>query len=632
MLKTVITLSILWIVGYVALFNAVICPNYNHLAQKLVFPINLHDYKDSYLAYIGAINNYFHHQDPYTEHQQPPPPPQKSHEDVDANDNLITIDFTRINKIVNTDPIFKYNCQYLSDHNNKFLRDLKFNYKIYIHTNVLYYYHFYYPLVKASCTTTLGHLGAKLKYYYAVITLKLTHYCELNATLNRVFNIVSHQHFNEHIDFLKEEINNRVGSTFSRDKLRFDYKKLYNSYIRSHKNLEDVAADAAVKMAETDESDYTEEYYDDDESDGPLTIKLTSTIYERMSSSTPDESGIIKDGGDVYTEDEWQVIKILNDFDQRINNTIDIALASISHDINPIINKTIEEVQTDLTEIFKSIQNKNYQYYKDCNTLISQIDKDLSKIKSTNKTIETVSRQDMRDLIDEIREFNGNESERVVAIVNDHFEMLVNTYLLIIQNTINILESFIDSSFQNFEFTLSNKMSQLSLLNEFTWNSWKHFHDLKTFILDNRDSIYDQANYLKTKKFDELSLDNDFKNWLSFLNTVDHHLTFLSRDNSEYLQLIRAKANISYQLREEVVSSLETSRSTADKPEPASSSTSSSSSTLSDDTDADDIEVDKDIDKEVDSDIDQDTDQDTDQDIDQDIDKDVDYDPEDSST
>lgn len=538
MFKSLLLVTLVSLVGYVTLFNAVICPNYTPETQTLVFPINLHDCKDTYLSYIGTVNNYLKRVDtPETVEKVSEKAP------LGSEDTHIVLDFSKYNHIVNTSPIFKYSCHYCSDETNKFIRDVKFNYKIYVQTKVAYYYHFYYPSFKMTVIKTLSQIWAKISYHYSVISTQIQHFCEQNDTLRRVFDSISTQnhHFNDRVVFLRGEVQEFVGSKFSKVKLKLDYKTFYNDHI---KNI--IKSKEEPEDSETSDPEY---YYDsNDDSDGPITVKLTSTIYESIDSQPSDL--MIQNQ---YTEDELEVKSLLSDFEIRINNTVDLALMSISHDINPFINETIESLKDEVTEIFKGIQNRNYQYYKESNQLISQIDKDISKIKTTNKTVETVSRQDMRDLINDIKFYNNNQIQKVEAIINEKFEILMNKYLLVIQSTINVLESFIDASFQNFEFLLSNKMSQLTLLDEFTWNNWKQFHNLKSVVLDSRDYIFDQANLLKSQKFDELSLDNDFSNWLSFLKSMDTHLSYVSTDNDEYLQLIRAKANVSYQLREQAV-------------------------------------------------------------------------------
>ena len=41
--------------------------------------------------------------------------------------------------------------------------------------------------------------------------------------------------------------------------------------------------------------------------------------------------------------------------------------------------------------------------------------------------------------------------------------------------------------------------------------------------------------------------------WNEYLKNVEFHLNFLLRDNADYLQLVRAKANLAFQAREELI-------------------------------------------------------------------------------
>lgn len=461
------------------------------------------------------------------------------------------VDLTLIN------PFLQFNCKYYKQLNQesgkKLLDHANFWYKIYVKPHISFYQQYYFPKHKLYFDTQVTRLtdyfkykvNPRLEYGVKKMTHKLSFYFDLfclqvskvklSVTESEVYKVyleyyVNFIHdvfvklfensnlkkFNEQKLFLKNEINKILELNFGKEKIDIDLNEL---------------------------EDYE---YDSDSDLEPLTVSITSTIVKTK----------LDNSVETKTPFENKVDELLFVFETKINKTVNLALINISKEINPVVNKTVDNLQHEVSEKFKSIQNKNYASYKEAYELIKKIDKDLSLVKETNQVVETVSRQEMRDIISEIREFNEKETGDIEQLINEKFGILINQYLSIIQDTIDILESFMDSSFQDFSNKLSSLLSD-SNDEEFEWKVWKKFHNLKNLVLDQRDYIFDQANLLKEKKFDEVSLDNDFSNWLSFLGSITFHLNFISRDNDEYLQLIRAQANVSYQAREAAIRDLE---------------------------------------------------------------------------
>lgn len=477
------------------------------------------------------------------------------------------VDLSRI------EPFLLYNCKYINELNidniNRGFSDLEFCYKLYVQNRWNYYVRYYYPVFKLKVDhfvrqvylSYLKHLQPGIARILSVIKNHVLIYWTLAKNLwtnlqiqllkSRFYQvylqqyviIVCHQ-ISQGIDTLKA--NSGVKSFQQKTNfLAQEFKNVVNIKLKtSSKSKPD---DNLVHLAKEiiNQVDSGNEEETDDENLPPITVKLTSTIYEYMSVET-------------LSPAENKINALLNTFDGKIRKTLDLALINISNDINPIINSTIDTTQPELTEVFKYIQNQNYNYYKDAHEMISRIDKDLSNLKEFgyDQYIETVSRQDMRDEIEKVKFFNSNQFLRLEGIINDKFAYLIDAYLLIIQDTIDILESFADSTFQVFANDLSVAINE-SNNEDFNWNSWKRFHDLKTLLWDKRDFIFNQAGLLKERKWGELEIDSDFKNWLKFINEVNIHMSFLSQENQEYLQLIRAKANVSFQSREAEIRRLE---------------------------------------------------------------------------
>ncbi|EGV60938.1 hypothetical protein PSN45_001256 [Yamadazyma tenuis] len=463
-------------------------------------------------------------------------------------------------------PFVSLNCQYFSvftrESVNKLVNSAEFHYKIYVKPYLSYYTQYFYPKHKLYVETQITKCSNWFKYYvhpkleYSVATswnhlrvywdlfklqvrwalLHVTespyHKIYLESRLHHLIETFSNicakltensnfKKFQEKTTFLQNEFNNLV-------KLKFGKQKI-------DVNVKDIYLDG-----------YDEEYNSDSE---PLTVVIVSTIYET-------QAGNAVGSVETRTPFEIEIDQVLDSFAIKVNKTVDLALANIANEINPFINSTIESLQEEVTESFKLVQSLNYESYKKAHELIKKIDGDLSKIKETGQVVETVHRQEMRDVISEIRQFTEDKAKDVESTVNVRFAVLIDRYLVIIQDTIDILESFMDSSFQDFSNKLSLKLSE-SDSQQLEWDTWKKFHQLKSLVLDQRDHIFDQANYLKDKSFDKVDLNNDFTNWLKFLGSVTYHLNFITRDNEEYLQLIRAKANVSYQGREQAVRELE---------------------------------------------------------------------------
>lgn len=473
-------------------------------------------------------------------------------------------------------PFVSYNCHYISqiNHQNidKIVDDMEFNYKIYVAPHFSFFNQYYLPKIKLVVVAYYH----QAKSYYDYTVSPAIHYYLNNAVyyLNQYFetaklNFVQLKFYIINTNLYKsyQSTNfHRQGVLVVKQKVCVLFSNLFkNSHIKKFKEKKDFLVNELnnlyelnfgkekinVDLKEIMEDGYHDYGIDDSDSDGegPITVRITSTIYETAVDSVETRS-----------PEEQEIEGILHSFEKKINSTLDLAFINISNEINPLINITIENLQGRLTESFKLIQLDNYNYYKEAHEMIKRIDKDLSNLKEYGyeNYNETVPRQDMRDMISKIKEFNSAEIDKIEQTVNNQFGELVNKYLIIIQDTIDILETFMDSSFQDFQNKLAESLSK-SDNEQYNWNTWKRFHNLRTLVLDKRDYIFDQANLLKNKKYHELDLDNDFVNWLEFLNNIDFHLSFISRDNEEYLQLIRAKANVSYQLREEAIREIEAS-------------------------------------------------------------------------
>ncbi|KAF6066864.1 hypothetical protein FOB64_004322 [Candida albicans] len=94
---------------------------------------------------------------------------------------------------------------------------------------------------------------------------------------------------------------------------------------------------------------------------------------------------------------------------------------------------------------------------------------------------------------------------------------------------------------------------------EINWTIWKKYHKIKESLFEFRDNLIKDADdyQVDNKKNSVDKLTNDSLNeWDNYLKNIEFHLNFLISDNIEFLQLIRAKANIAFQMREGLVDEL----------------------------------------------------------------------------
>ncbi|KAI5965416.1 hypothetical protein CANMA_003412 [Candida margitis] len=282
-----------------------------------------------------------------------------------------------------------------------------------------------------------------------------------------------------------------------------------------------------------------------DEEEETIVITSTISVYENGALVTED---IEPELYEIYQEiDYWQ---------QKVDKTINIAKVNLESDLQLILNQSIEELKPLISQEFQELQQVNYQQYKDIHNKIAQIYKDVEKIQTTNETaVEAVTRQEIRDDIAASYASGKECSIKVQDILSLTHEKLLVDYFNLVQSTIDILESFADSSINEFNSRLSYLISepQSQLKDEQIWQIWKKFHLIKDQFFQFRDELL--TNAYKYKQ-DNKAHANDvigMKLWNEYLKNVEYHLNFLIRDNADYLQLVRAKANLAFQAREELV-------------------------------------------------------------------------------
>ncbi|CAI5755902.1 unnamed protein product [Candida verbasci] len=255
----------------------------------------------------------------------------------------------------------------------------------------------------------------------------------------------------------------------------------------------------------------------------------------------------------IETMVEDPIYEEIRQWDTKIENTIILAKNSIENDMNIRTDSIIDDIKPIISEHFQYLQAINHEQYKNLNLKIKEINKDYEKMTQSNDTIiETITRQEIRDDIK--RSYNSAEncSFLVQNELTKNHQIIIDQYFISLQNTIDILESYADSTMNELLKIINNYEAKDE---SEKWNLLQKFHGLKNKLFDFRDELFNNANAYKVdnkKNPDVIGL----KKWNEYLNNVEFHLNYLLRDNTEYLRLIRAQANIAFQLREELTNNI----------------------------------------------------------------------------
>lgn len=245
----------------------------------------------------------------------------------------------------------------------------------------------------------------------------------------------------------------------------------------------------------------------------------------------------------------------LNYWKSKVDKTLDLAYNSLESEMKDVLNATIESLKEKISSNFTELLQGNYARYKVMNELISGIDKDSQYIRESGKIIEEpeVDRQIMRDRIKEAYEAVEGSMKDVEVNLNQFHLEIMEKYFAVVQDTVDVLESFADTTILDFSNRLSGLLEILETNSDFedelSWSAWKQFHKVKDLIFSIRDKIYNEAEEYKYNPRGKTK-PNGLRDWDQYLDNINFHIKFLLTDNDEYLKLVRAKANIAYQLRE----------------------------------------------------------------------------------
>lgn len=350
----------------------------------------------------------------------------------------------------------------------------------------------------------------------------------------------------EKSDFVRAEFNNLV---------KFDnFKK---KFTRDSKIL-DVVNEILEDVTSAVEEKFSDDSSEDDE---PITLTttLTATVTSdsELATGTPD-ADVAKTklgSAELNLGSQGQIDNELEYWKTKVEKTLELAGENLVAENKPFLDETIARVKEVISSDFQALQRDNYGRYKAMAELISAIDKDSEHIRTTNKIIEEpdVDRQIMRDKIAEAYNVTESTMKRVELILNQAHVDIMTHYFEVTQGTVDVLESFAETTMLDFSSRLTNLVAFLATEPDFddtmSWRAWKSFHKVKDLIFSFRDKLFNDANEYKTKPRGSVK-PKGLEEWATYLDSVNFHIKFLLQDNDEYLKLVRAKANVAYQLRE----------------------------------------------------------------------------------
>lgn len=373
-------------------------------------------------------------------------------------------------------------------------------------------------------------------------------------------------------DFLRAEINNFKKIDELKKKWRGDTSSIADVINDLLKDVKTAEPEQKEITLDTPESETAEELEESDNEDVVVTITSTRTrtatvtlsVFNSPSPDVAQESSAglasvenTEEGVTNYGEDssKAQLDYELKYWTSKVDKTLELAYNSLESEMKDFLNETIDELKARISANFTDLQQTNFQRYKVMGELIAAIDKDSEQIRETGEIIEEpeVDRQIMRDKIKEGYEVvEGSMKDAEVNLNAVHFKIM-EKYFEVVQSTVDVVESFAETTILDFSNRLTGLIEILETNEDFedelSWSAWKLFHKVKDLIFNIRDKIFQEAEAYKVKPRGTIK-PQGLKPWADYLDNVNFHIRYLLVDNDEYLKLVRAKANIAYQLRE----------------------------------------------------------------------------------
>lgn len=282
------------------------------------------------------------------------------------------------------------------------------------------------------------------------------------------------------------------------------------------------------------------------------TVTVVEVVTPTVTVDADDSVDIVDLSLDVSPE-RLMVEQLLLYFGSRVNSTLELATNSLEADMKPHIDELLDEVKPKVSKELQNLQSGVMKRYKELNDMISDINKDYERMLDSNSHVDgDVTRQDYRNKLQEAYDEGDIGGQAVAQLLNPAHEKILRQYFKLLQETIDVLDLFADSTVGDLnrqltsalEVALQNGSEDVDL-----WDAWKRFHKIKEEIFAYRDWLYDVATEYKTSKSRSAAVVG-IELWLEYVSSIDFHILALLGDNDHYLQLMRAKGNVAFQLRE----------------------------------------------------------------------------------
>lgn len=255
-----------------------------------------------------------------------------------------------------------------------------------------------------------------------------------------------------------------------------------------------------------------------------------------------------------------QVDSLLKYWLSKVERTLNLASANVETEMAPYLATVIEEIKQRITGNFTALTKANFENYKEMNLMITDINRDSDVIQELSRIARVrVDRQMMRDGILRSHKLVEDAMAVVEADLNAVHAEVLERYFAVAQETVDVLESFAEALMLEFASSLRGLVALLELEPDYEdaigWSAWKQYHRVKDTIFAQRDRIYDEANSYRANHHSSVPV--GMEPWAKYVRDINFHIGFVTRENDEYLQMVRAQANLAYQLREQLTRDIE---------------------------------------------------------------------------
>lgn len=285
--------------------------------------------------------------------------------------------------------------------------------------------------------------------------------------------------------------------------------------------------------------------------------KETRTLTQTVVVSEQTVAEVAKREEPQVLADTHYIDQVLDLFGSKVNVTIELATSNLEDELSPFLTDLIGEVKPKVQKVMQRQNKKISNLYRQLNQMLSDVGKDYEAILELGdpENPELVSRQQFRDKIAETYQAGEEMGQKVTDIMAPAHTKVLKHYIKVLQSIIDVLDLFADTTVSEYsrQLTAAIEQAQHGLTQSADeWQAWRRFHETKELIFEYRDYLYDAYVEYRDRK-GQAQVVVGLGEWADFVQLVDFHVNTLVNDNDQYLQLVRAKGNVQFQLREGLV-------------------------------------------------------------------------------